>query len=438
MREARADGRFAPVVRGLLIGAAVAVLTVAPPDAFGAASWTEREVGQTPPGLPFGESFSLTPDGLGILSVAVTSPTAPVTLVASTVVGGVPGPLTPLGGLPAAGPSILLAAGRGRMALVVTHQQAKAQRVLIARGPVGGAPGPVSLLLEARGRARIGRPVTNARGDVAIPYATGSALRLAVAHADGTIRRHTLAHGSFLVQAAALSTSGELVVVGARVRARGIDFLARRVRADGRSGRLERLDRIRAVDAEPALDVAMAGGRAVAAWRVAACGEEGCGPATARAALLGAPRPSTLTRGRGRRGPDGGTPRVTVSATGRATVVWTDRTGRLRAADLRMRGRARSTVISDPGPPAQPLAIQPTPTGELIVLSVRGACPCPSPWTLQATLRSPNGSFSAPERVAAGALTNPYAWLAIDPSRRLALAAYDLTDQRPTVASRPY
>jgi hypothetical protein len=129
---------------------------------------------------------------------------------------------------------------------------------------------------------------------------------------------------------------------------------------------------------------------------------------------------------------------VTVSATGRAAVVWTDRSGKLRAADLRASGRAPSTVISGAGPPAQPLAIQRTPTGEIVVLSIRGACPCPSRWTLQATLRSPSGIFGAPEQVAAEQLPNGRAWLAIDPSRRLALAAYDFAGQRLTVASRPY
>jgi hypothetical protein len=65
-------------------------------------------------------------------------------------------------------------------------------------------------------------------------------------------------------------------------------------------------------------------------------------------------------------------------------------------------------------------------------------CPCPSFWTLQATLRSPSGAFGAPEQVATEKLPNPYGWLAIDPSRRLALAAYDFAGRRLTVASRIY
>ena len=129
---------------------------------------------------------------------------------------------------------------------------------------------------------------------------------------------------------------------------------------------------------------------------------------------------------------------MTVSPTGRASVVWTDRAGALRAADLRSNGRGPSTVISGAGPPAQPLAIQRAPTGEIVVLLVRGACPCPSYWTLQATLRSATGVFGAPEQVAAEQLPNPYAWLAIDASRRLALAAYDFAGRRLTVATRPY
>jgi hypothetical protein len=275
---------------------------------------------------------------------------------------------------------------------------------------------------------------------VAITYVAGSALRTVVARPDGRVHRYTLARGKLWSPATAFNATGDLAVVAPRAGGGGLEFIARRVARGGRLGILQRLDRIRAVDGSstPAVDVAVAGRWAVAAWRVAECGEEGCGPSTARAAMLGARHPSTLSRGLARPRPDGGTPRVSVTPAGHATVVWTDRTGALRAADLRRTGRGPSAVISDAGPPAQPLAIERTPRGETVVLSVRGACSCPSYWTLQAALRSPNGAFAAPERVAAEQLPNPYAWLAIDASRRLAIAAYDFGGRRLTVASRPY
>ncbi len=427
------------MLRLLVVGGLLAALVVLPANATAAGLWTERVIGDAPPGLPFGESVSLTPDGLGIFAVATSSPSSPVTLMASTVVAGVPGPLAAVEP-PAMGRGTLLAAGAGRAALVVTQSQAGAQRVTLASGPVGGPLGPARVLIDGRGLATFGSVVTSARGDVAIPYVTGSALRVVVARPDGRVRRFTLVQGDFTTLAGAFNAAGDLVIVAARARARVFDFVARRLAAGGRLGALQDLDRIRAVgvSSEPAVDVAVAGPRAVAAWRVAECGEEGCGPATAHAAVLGARHPSTLSRGLGRLGPDGATPRVTVSPTGRATVGWTDRAGQLRAAELRTTGRGPSMVISDAGPPAQPLAIQRAPTGETVVLSLRGACPCPSYWTLQATLRSPSRAFGAPEQVAAERLPNPYAWLVIDPSRRLALAAYDFARQRLTVAARPY
>jgi hypothetical protein len=84
------------------------------------------------------------------------------------------------------------------------------------------------------------------------------------------------------------------------------------------------------------------------------------------------------------------------------------------------------------------MAIQRTRTGEVVVLFIRGACPCPTYWTLQAALRSRGGVFGPPEQVAAEKIPNPFAGFAIDAARRLLLTAYDFAGQRPTVASRPY
>ena len=113
------------MLRSLLVAGSFAVLAVLPANAAAAGLWTERVVGDAPPGLLFGESFSLTPDGLGIFAVATGSalPPSPVTLIASTVQGGLPGPLVPVGGLSASGTMKLVAAGPGSAALVVIQPQ---------------------------------------------------------------------------------------------------------------------------------------------------------------------------------------------------------------------------------------------------------------------------------------------------------------------------
>ena len=207
------------MVRCVVVGGVLAVMAAVPANASAAGAWTERVVGDAAPGFPLGESFSLTPDGVGVFAVSTTSPSSAGTLMASTVVGGVPAPLTPVGGVPTGATMTLLAAGPGQAALVATQPQGGAQRLTLARGTVGGPLGPGRFLVNVPISARIGRPVTSARGDVAITYATDSGLRVVVARPRGGVRDVMLARGSFIERAAAaFNAVGDVVVVAARER----------------------------------------------------------------------------------------------------------------------------------------------------------------------------------------------------------------------------
>ena len=139
-----------------------------------------------------------------------------------------PGPLAPVGGLPAIGPT-KRAGGRSRARGAGGHpaagqRAASDTRARAGRRSAGARPCPdrrprprdVRRGRHQRARRR-GDPV---RHGVSPPGGRGSS--------GGRVRRITVGRGSFMAPVAALNAAGDLVVVAARARSGGLDFVARR------------------------------------------------------------------------------------------------------------------------------------------------------------------------------------------------------------------